>query len=255
MRRLRDAYDPRAVVRPTMVPDRDEAKATGGTFAKMLDSGHNTQPEPEPDREPITVVAATKWKDGNDYTVGSTVYFNTATFAGGDPSQTVTRWRLQKREGPDDGWTNYSWTNYTTGGEECNITCPAGQMRIHCQARDNSVDPVEQVNSMAPAQTVASKLIGDLTCTIDDVEYDLENAPGVEKPLNSSVRVVIDHTGDAVPTYEWAARSLYPLMVSQQTDHTILTFPQAGIATVTCEIKDPDASDSPQSIIINFVIT
>ena len=252
---MSNATPPRPnVIRPTMKPDREEARANQGTLVHMYDTDYNGPPAPPP-RDPITVVEATKWKDGNDYTVGSTVYFTTATFTGGVPESTITRWRLQKRATPDDNWTNYSWTNYTTGGAEQNITCPAGQMRIHCQGRDTSVDPVDQVNSYSPVQTVASKLIGDLTCTIDDVEYDLVNAPGLEKPLNSSVRVVIDHTGDAVPTYEWAARSLYPLMVSQQADHTILTFPQAGIATVTCEIKDSDASDSPQSIIINFVIS
>ena len=155
MRQLRDAYDPRAVVRPTMVPDRDQAAATGGSFAKMLETDFNGPPAPPP-REPITVVEAVKWKAGNDYTVGSTVYFNYATFAGGDPDQTVTRWRLQKRATPDDAWTNYNWTNYTTGGAEWNVTCPEGQMRIQCQARDASVDPVEQVNSFTSVQTVAA---------------------------------------------------------------------------------------------------
>ena len=248
----RSVYRTKKVIRPTMKPDREEARANSGTLVHMLETDFNKPPAPP--REDITVVEGTEWKDGNDYTVGSSVYFYTATFTGGDPDQTIYRWRLQKRSTPDDSWSNYSWKNYTTGGEECNITCPAGQMRIHCQARDSSVDPVQQVNDFGAVQTVASKLIGDFTLTIDDVEYDLENAPGVEKPINSSVRMALAHTGDAVPTYKWEARSLYPLMVSEQAAHTILTFPEAGPATVTCEISDPDASDSPRSVIINFFI-
>ena len=251
---MSNATPPRPnVIRPTMKPDRDEAKANKGTLIHMYETDYNGPPAPPP-REPITVVEAVKWKAGNDYTVGSTVYFNYATFAGGDPDRTVTRWRMQKRATPDDGWTNYSWTNYTTGGEEWNLTCPEGQMRIQCQARDASVDPVEQVNSFTSVQTVASKLIGDLTLLIDDVEYDFVSAPGVDAPINSPVRMVIEHTGDAVPTYKWAARADYPLMISQQADHTILTFPQLGVATVTCEIIDSAASDSPKSLMINFFV-
>ena len=44
-----NTYDAKKVVRPTMVPDRDEAVATGGHFAKMLDSGFNDPPPPPPD--------------------------------------------------------------------------------------------------------------------------------------------------------------------------------------------------------------
>ena len=248
---MSNATPPRPnVIRPTMKPDRDEARANQGTLVHMYDTDYNGPPAPP--RDPITLVEATKWKDGNDYTVGSTVYFNTATFTGGDPDQTITRWRLQKREGPDDSWINYSWTNYTTGGEECNITCPAGQMRIHCQARDNSVDPVQQVNSMAPSKTVASRTIGDISVTVNDIDYDYNTAPALTVLMNDPLPVVVTISGDAEATYKWEARNDYPLMVGQQAAHTVLTLPEAGACTVTCTITDGHASDSPTSIVINF---
>lgn len=142
------------VIRPTMKGvDTSSGKLT---TIVMQQTGFNgdPNPDPEPPREDVTVVTATKWKDGNTYKQGETVYFTTAVYTGGDPEKTTTRWRLQKRDGPDGSWVNYSWTNYDNTANECNITCPAGQMRIHCQARDNSVDPVQQVNSFSPVQAV-----------------------------------------------------------------------------------------------------
>ena len=240
------------VIRPTMKGE----DTSGGklTTIVMQQTGFNGDPDGPPPREDITVVTPTKWKDGNVYKVGQTVYFTPAVFTGGEPEQTVTRWRLQKRSDPNDSWANYSWTNYDGTASECNITCPAGQMRIHCQARDSSVDPAQQVNSMAPVQTVESKSIGELTVTVDDVPYDHTSGDALSVQVNNPMRVVVAHAGDADPTATWAARDNYPLMVSQQSDHVVLTLPQAGFCAATCTLTDSNASDSPQVAMINFLV-
>ena len=111
---------------------------------------------PKPEREPITVVMPAKWADiGNSYTVGSTVFAETAGFTGGLPETTTYRWRMQTRADVEAAWTNGSWTAYTDHAEEISFPLTAtGEVRFQCQARDTGVDPVEQVNSYTQSKTV-----------------------------------------------------------------------------------------------------
>jgi hypothetical protein len=112
-------------------------------------------PPPEPEREPITVTTAVQWANLNDYKVGSEVFADVAAFAGGDADETIYRYRWQTKTDPDDTWVNGKWTNYNDHALEVSTTITdICQIRFQCQARDATVEPVDQVNSFTSAQTV-----------------------------------------------------------------------------------------------------
>ena len=112
-------------------------------------------PEPEPEREPITVTTAAYWAHLNDYSIGSEVFAEVAAYAGGDADETIYRYRWQTRTDPDDTWINGKWTNYNDHALEVSMTITdIGQIRFQCQARDATVEPVDQVNSFTSVQTI-----------------------------------------------------------------------------------------------------
>ena len=43
-----NTYDAKKVIRPTMVPDREEARASGGAYTHMLETDFNGPPPPPP---------------------------------------------------------------------------------------------------------------------------------------------------------------------------------------------------------------
>ena len=43
-------------------------------------------------------------------------------------------------------------------------------------------------------------------------------------------------------------------MVGSQTASTVLTFPTAGSAVVTCTLRDPNTEEINTSVIINFFV-
>ena len=149
---LQEAW--RDVIRPTMYR---ELKTPGnkGVEVVMVEAAGGDTPEPEPERQPITVTTGAAWADLNDYSIGSEVFADVAAYTGGNPDTTTYRYRWQARATADDGWVNGSWTNYNDHAIEVSTTiAEPGQLRFQCQARDTSVDPVEQVNSFAAVKTV-----------------------------------------------------------------------------------------------------
>ena len=154
-------------------------------------------PGPGPDREDITILGATAWSHNNVYEKDRTVYCHVAHFGGGS-DQTVYRWRLQKRDDADSNWQNYSWTTYEDHTDEINITCPSGEIRIHCQARDDSVDPVDSVNSFSSVEQVTTPLdplvVGDPTVTGEAI---------VGYTLTCSEPSISGGSGDLTINYYW----------------------------------------------------
>lgn len=149
---LQEAW--RDVTRPTMYR---ELKTPGnkGVEVVMVEAAGGDTPEPEPERQPITVTTGAAWADLNDYSIGNEVFADVAAYTGGNPDTTTYRYRWQARATADDGWVNGSWTNYNDHAMEVSTTiAEPGQLRFQCQARDTSVDPVEQVNSFAAVKTV-----------------------------------------------------------------------------------------------------
>ena len=151
--KLQEAW--RDVIRPTM---RREPKTPGnrGVQVVMIDLDGDGIPDPPgPEREPITTTTGASWADLNDYEVGNEVFANVAAYTGGNPDTTTYRYRWQTRATADDSWVNSSWTNYNDHAIEVSTTiAEPGQLRFQCQARDTSVDPVEQVNSFAAVKTI-----------------------------------------------------------------------------------------------------
>ena len=75
-------------------------------------------------------------------------------------------------------WINSGWTNHTNTPQAIQFTIPAGeengQVRFQTQARDEGVDPVDQVNSFATVQTIAPAEWGNITQTVDGQPYPEE---------------------------------------------------------------------------------
>ena len=137
------------VTRPTMVPDRLEARDNGGTLVHMQEGPGDPgdpPPPPPPEREPITVGVAARWANLNDYTEGQTVFANVASFSGGTEGEVIWRYRWQTRGNADEQWANTPFINYTSSALEVeSYPLGTGQVRFQCQGRDASVDPVALV--------------------------------------------------------------------------------------------------------------
>ena len=150
---LQEAW--RDVIRPTM---RREPKTPGnkGVEVVMVDlNGDGIPDPPEPEREPIKVTTAAAWADLNDYEIGSEVFADVAAYKGGNAATTTYRYRWQTKATAEDSWVNGKWTNYDDHAMEVSTTITdGGQIRFQCQARDTSVDPVEQVNSFTSVKNV-----------------------------------------------------------------------------------------------------
>ena len=94
--------------------------------------------------------------------------------------------------------------------------------------------------------------IGNITCSVNDVDYDVETAPTLTVLMNDPCIVILDHDGDADPTIHWDVRNEYPVLISEEAEHVVMTFPQAGNVSVTCTLIDDSATDSPKSQVLNF---
>ena len=206
-------------------------------------------------REPITVTMAAKWADLNDYTVGQTVFADTAGFAGGLEDTTTYRWRVQTRATADGSIINGTWTNYSDHAEEVSVVLEeAGQIRFQCQARDSGVDPAEQVNSFANWKDVAPlpTTIGDITIKVLDSVYDWENPTTLTVLMNDDINIVTTISGDANPTYKYTVRDTdmeYEIKPPESAPNMgngpdIIYIPKtAGLHTVSISISDSTATD------------
>lgn len=250
---LQEAW--RDVIRPTM---RREPKTPGnkGVEVVMVDlDGDGIPDPPEPEREPIVVVESAAWKAGNNYTKDQTVYWTTASFSGGAEG-TQYRYRMQKRADADAGWSNFAWTNYSNEVIEINNTCPEGQMRIQCQGRDDSVDPVDQVNSFTSIQTITTPELLPLTATVDDSAYDpaqtLEGTAGQEKVL-----MVETAAADLVPvSYSWSVRSGQARLSGNGNARVaLLQSTETELVSIQADISDSSLAcpDTPQSVRFSFM--
>ena len=228
-------------------------------YTKTVAGGKDYVPPapPEPEYEALAVNQKAVNNQGNVYEVGQTVAFTTATYTGGSDSN-VYRWRFQTRENGSDSWVNGSWTMYgNTQMTIVNTLTKAEQLRFQCQARDASQDPVPQVNSFGPTCNIAappdplSTEIGNTSIHVNDIFVP---EAGLTLLMNDPVPAEVFFDGDADPTYLWEGRNEYPLMVGSQTKSTILTFPQEGVVTITCTLRDNTATDSPSTAAGTFYI-
>jgi hypothetical protein len=230
-------------------------------IVEVVDSdGQAWDPEPGPDPwDELVKVEASKITTSAPLPVGTTINGVTGTFTGGDPENTTYRYRWRTR--PVGGsWTNESWnTGWTNEARPVTYDLPADkfnyQIQLQTQARDDVQDPAIQILNNSPTKNTEKSTIGDVSVTINDIAYDLVNQAPLTILMNDPIVVVVSISGNAQNvTYNWAARSDYPLMVGSQSASTILTFPQEGGPTVTCTISDPASQEQAISIGMNFYV-
>ena len=236
---------------------------TGSQFLKVVNvvevidqDGQPWEPVPGPDPwDELVVAEKPLLHQSNIYEVGQTLYATTGTYTGGDPDLTTYRWRWQWRQDSDGAWANQSWTNYNNTLQQASWASSApGQVRFQCQGRDTSQDPVFQVNSFTAVKEIPYSSFGDISVTVNGIVYDHTTAPALTILMNDPLPAVVSITGNATPTYLWEARNDYPLMVGSQAASTVLTFPTAGSAVVTCTLRDPNTEEINTSVIINFFV-
>ena len=229
-------------------------------IVEVLDTdGNPWEPVPGPDPwDELVKNEAARITTAAPLPVGTTINGTTGTFVGGDPENTVYRYRWRTR--PVGGnWTNESWvTGWTNEALPVTYDLAADkfnyQIQLQSQARDESQDPVLQVLNNSGTKNTEKSTIGDISVTVNDIAYDTSVAPALTILMNDPMPVVVTISGNASPSYTWSARNDYPLMIGSQAASTVLTFPQEGPATVTCTIADPASSEGTTSIIINFYV-
>ena len=237
----------------------------GSDYLKRVDiveiidlQGNPWEPVPGPDPWDELVKNQAPMIVGNNFAPGTTISGQTGTFVGGDPENTIYRYRWRTR--PVGGnWTNEPWvTGWTNEALPVTYNIPGDrwnyQIQLQSQARDESQDPVLQVLNNSGTKNTEKTTIGDISVTVNDIAYDTSVAPALTILMNDPMPVVVTITGNASPSYTWSARGDYPLMVGSQAASTVLTFPQEGPATVTCTIADPTSEEGTTSVIINFYV-
>ena len=247
------------------IADVDDTGESVGAYVKrvsiveVVDSdGNPWEPVPGPDPwDELVVVDKAIWSSDNVYAVGETITGVSATYIGGS-DQVVYRSRTQHRPAGSGSWINSPWIDHANTPQVIAFEIPAGEengeVRFQTQARDNSVDPVEQVNSFASIKQIDDLDWDPITATINDIEYDLVNAPALTVLINDPMPMVVTHNGNITDaTYSWTSRNppTPPLFGTPTAKDTIVTLPVEGYYVLTLDLRSPKA-DENKSIIIQF---
>ena len=129
-----------------------------------------------------------------------------------------------------------------------------GEVRFKTQALDLTQDPLVPVNSIAPTKTIDDLDWDPITATVNDVEYDLANAPALTVLINDPLPVVVTHNGAITDaSYQWESRNppAPPLFGTPNAKNTVVTFAAAGYYVLTLTLSSPKA-DELKSVIIQF---
>lgn len=125
---------------------------------EMFDQdGNPWQPYPD-----LAVETNSRWSSGNTYLPGLEVYAYPATFIGGNPENTIYRYRWQYQPKDNDSWVSENWVSYTNGALEVSYVIPnaasGGKLRLMSQARDTTVSPEIVANSFTSVQPITEKM-------------------------------------------------------------------------------------------------
>ena len=226
-------------------------------IVEVLDTdGNPWEPVPGPDPwDELVVADKATWSDGNVYAVGETISGVSATFTGGT-DQTIYRSRTQHRAKSTDAWINSPWTSHGNTPQVIGFTIPAGeengQVRFQTQARDEGVDPVDQVNSFASVKGIAPLEWDPVTATVNDISYNLDVAPPLTVLINDPLPIVVTHNAAITDaTYQWSSRDGSPMFGTPTNKDTIITLPEEGTYITTLTMYSDRTADS-ESIIITF---
>ena len=235
-----------------------EVKALDATAEQSISKDSNVIGPVEAAREPITTTSSARWANLNDYTEGSTVFAEVAHFEGGTEGKVIYRYRWQTRASSSENWVNSSWKSYTDHALE--VESPVlgrGQIRFQCQARDDSVDPADQVNSFTSTQNITPlpTTIGTITIKVLDSDYDWENPTTLTVLMNDDIDIVTSISGDANPNYLYTVRDqnldyeIKPPLIDGNKDKgngpDIIYIPKdEGFHVVSISIQDATATDN-----------
>ena len=126
------------------------------TITEIYDQyGNKWRPAPGPDPwDEIVVEDRALLHQSNVYEIGETISVTTATFTGGTDDVTY-RYRWQIRPLASGDWTSTAWTTYTNILEQASYTLASGgQVRFHCQAKDDSVEHPDIVNDFTEIKDI-----------------------------------------------------------------------------------------------------
>ena len=198
-------------------------------------------------------------------TITGTLYEGTyltctkAVYSGGLPPVVVES-QIQISDNGTNGWTGVdAWGTEENGQHLIGPSEVGKYFRVSGRATDSSPDSTAtaittQSFSDVVGPALSTPEFGDISVTVNDIEYDHTTAPALTILMNDPLPVVVSITGDANPTYSWEARNDYPLMVGQQAASTVLTFPQEGGVTVTCTLTDRNTEEKNTSVVVNFFV-
>ena len=159
--------------------------------------------------------------------------------------------------GDESSVTSYQWFNNMGGLLTTLSTYIVDEWmvgkQILCQATISS--PRENIASNSDLTVTVPPFtqIGPVTVSVNDVDYDYNNAPALTILMNDPVRVVVTHTGDADNiTYEWTCRQgpgNYTL-TNIEPDGSIVDITVTAPTTLSfsCGLRDTNAEDSPKSV-------
>ena len=247
------------------IADVDDTGENVGAYVKrvsiveVVDSdGNPWEPVPGPDPwDALVVVDKAIWSSDNVYAVGETITGVSATYIGGS-DQVVYRSRTQHRPAGSGSWINSPWIDHANTPQVIAFTIPAGEengeVRFQTQGRDSSLDPVLQVNSFAPVKQIDDLDWDPITATVNDVEYDLANAPALTVLINDPMPIVVTHNGAITnATYKWETRNppAPPLFGTADAKNTVVTFTTEGYYVLTLTMSSPK-SDELKSVIVQF---
>ena len=247
------------------ISDADDSGEVIGAYVKrvsiveVVDSeGNPWEPVPGPDPwDDLVVADKAAWSDDNVYAVGEDIVGVSATYVGGT-EQVTYRSRVQHKSATDSSWNNSPWTNHLNVPQIIHFVIPAGEengeVRFQTQARDEGVDPVNQVNSFASVKGIAPLEWGAISQTVSDNPYD-PNSDGAV-PVSINTPIICSVSVANAPSdigYEWAKRGQDDVLIGTPTAHqTVITFPEQGVFTVTVSLKSSKTAEW-SSAIFNFM--
>ena len=240
-----------------------EEGTSSGMYVKYVDivevvdqDGNPWEPVPGPDPwDELVVAQKATWSESNVYAVGEDISGTSATFVGGT-DQTIYRSRVQHKSATDSSWNNSPWTPHGNTPQVIHFVIPEGeengQVRFQTQARDNGVDPAEQVNSFASVKNLADIDWDPIAVTVNDIEYDTDVAPALTVLINDPLPIVVTHnTNIDNATYQWSSREGSPMFGTPTDKNTVITLPAPGYYITTLTMASPK-SDEIKSIIVQF---
>ena len=158
--------------------------------------------------------------------------------------------------GDESSVSSFQWLNENGGlletGTAYEVSDSQVGLKLLCQATISSPRQNIASNSDLTIAVPEPVQIGLLSVEVNGIEYNFQEAPPVTVLMNDPMRVLIEHSGNATPTYEWSCRqsgAQYTIEnVKPDGSEVNITVEEERSLTFSCGIRDTDADDSPKSV-------